>query len=223
MAGSIRVGLRHFSRILRPPILHPLACFFNSCENCAEWTPDSNWIAACSLDSIDYMEGVGSLRWLEASTVNWAAHTYAYLTTIDICDMWCGFWWKSVFPNDVSMAMAGMFTSDLVYYAIIQAVRFDGVVPGNVNMRCFVNHPVSGIHAGPWAGLTQDTWYWVEIESGTYYTNVYRNGVAIDGLATAQPWPTWAYFALWHHLGYRWGDHNIDYVRFAATEEYPPT
>lgn len=191
--------------------LHPAyVCWYNSCEDCDDW-----WIeAACSLDTVDFQENIGSLLFDERATLD--------IPSVEAECEYVGFWLKIPSIPGTRTIQVGLWTS--LGYAKIEFVRTSPAIT-------FQN--IFATDSDFWSGSKLDYsahigyWRWFEIythyDSASGYSDfsIRRNGVAKGGSAsllgdvgTPQIFKKWDTY-------YR-TSMKFDYVRVADRYEYPP-
>lgn len=195
---------------------HPLACWYNRCEDLGEWTIHSDFTA--SIDETDKKEWFGSLK-LERNTLVLDSRL-AYPISQDPCGPYFGFWVKY-------NAIAGGYIDIRKRNPTnghYQLARLAYYSPTQIRIDEYIWDGFVSTHAGPvYFGL--GAWLWIEaLHLFPSYDVRINGGEALLGASSVlldlgSAWKVEVVLNAGAVLGTIW----FDYWRLAALYEYPPT
>ena len=219
---SRRIGFRYMHSVgYGYPKLHPLACWYNSCENLGTWSINAQIAAAITIT--DKKEGSGSLKLIRDESAS--GDLYAYPTGFVRCANYFGFWAKYQ-PTLTGLGLVMISkerTSDNHWHKLRLRYRD---APYNDYV---IDHGAYDGDTATWSGIIgsfdPNTWYWYEMYNSNGNLYLRQNGVILgsiakDGVALDD---TWNIARLIVPDVYKLGTIWLDYWRLASLYEYPPT
>jgi len=194
--------------------LHPLACWYDSCEKLANWTIDS--AITSSIERRDKKEGSGSLQLVNDNVA--AENLFFGPTDFERCADFFGFWLKIINPpSDLDLLIRKYKTAT----GHSEGFRFN-VSGGKLY---YTPHAYGGYSAwGVATEITPDSWYWFEIRDVYPKHHYYVNGSFIWNLTMgACDIVNYDKVQGYQISGKTLGTILLDYWRLASVEQYPPT
>ena len=202
--------MQPFWWFLPPPWPPSYVCWYNTCENCADWTKVGTDIS-CVLETILKQQGTGSLH------ITCPANKPADKIYIvpDDCDNYFGFWMR--FPTyNVQFFVYLWSGSNYAGWVF----SFSGT-----NLVYQVIYWVNGhTHTWPAVVISQNVWHWFEIWFNADRTNIYFtiDGVSVGSVSGLPAFGSFSKFQIENRQDYQGTNLYVDYVRIADRQEYPP-
>ena len=209
--------MQPFWWFLKPPFIHPsYVCWYNGCENCADWTCP---IGTCQIDNVDFKEHTGSILFSQDASIS--------IPSLMSSCRYVGFWLKfSGAPGTLTTAV-GIWT-DAPPPGGYAYINFSQYSPTDFRVMLIVRTPIDywswywTFDYRPYLNI----WQWFEI--WTWYNSVYnqsefgffRAGEDIGGAVLGGNVGNPITFKKTDVYGHR--PMKFDYLRVATKEEYPP-
>lgn len=202
---------------------HPYACWYNICEDCAEWTVPAGW--TCGVSS-DRMEGEGSIEFFRGVAPGvWQYCTKPVGSGLPDGCWYFGFWFKTLWsPPLPNCWISARFRVTSTLWHGVTLINY-AAAPNYYR----VYHEVYDPGANIWGPIPypNNAWNWFELYQdnldglANYYVRL--NGGAVHTYAGLNNIGDPVEFCLACHPATIIGTVRVDYIRRAPGYEYPPT